>query len=150
MISFDTVSKILKQKTPFVFIDRVLELEPNKKIVALKNISGCEMFSSLHFPQNAIYPGVLLIETVAQAAAVLFHVSISHAEDEPRNFVVLGGIQQFQFIKSVGPGDCLIIQVTPIKIIGNMAIVKAEIRVEDKIIAKGQLSFGVVKSDTAQ
>ncbi len=145
MIPFDKISKILRQKAPFIFIDRVLEIEPGKKIVALKNISGCEMFSSLHFPENALYPGILIIEAAAQAAAVLYSMSENPIGDELYGFIALGGIQQFQFIKPARPGDCLIIQVLTVKRIDDMTIVKAEIKVEDHIIAKGQLSFGTVK-----
>lgn len=147
MITFDRISRLLKQKVPFVFIDRILEYEQDKKIVALKNISGCEMFSSLHFPDSSVYPGILLVETVAQATAVLCHLSGGDDVVEKSGFVALGGIQQFQFLKPARPGDCLIIQVDIIKKILDMVLVKAQIGVGEDIIACGQLSFGVIKSE---
>lgn len=149
MILFDKISKILKQKAPFILIDRILEIEPGKRIVALKNISGCEPFSSLHFPGNAVFPGAFIIEAAAQAAAVLCHMSEEGIEEEdPHSFFALGGIQQFLFIKPVRPGDCLIIHVNTVKMVEGMSIVKVEIKSEGGIVAKGQMSFGVVKNGT--
>lgn len=145
MISFDKIRKFLKHEAPFVFIDKVLEYQKDKRVVALKNISGCEMFSSLHFPDKAIYPGIFLVESAAQATAVLCY--ISEEENEISKYVALGGIQQFQFLRPVKPGDSLIIQVDILKRILDMVLVKVEITVGNDIVARGQLSFGVMKGE---
>ncbi|WP_432409021.1 3-hydroxyacyl-ACP dehydratase FabZ [Wukongibacter sp. M2B1] len=147
MISFDRIRKFLKHEAPFVFIDKVLEYQKNKRIVALKNISGCEMFSSLHFPEKAIYPGIFLVESAAQATAVLCYITEEEKESEVSKFVALGGIQQFQFLKPVSPGDSLIIQVDILKRISDMVLTKVEITVEKDIVARGKLSFGVMKGE---
>ncbi|SCY70334.1 3-hydroxyacyl-ACP dehydratase FabZ [Alkaliphilus peptidifermentans] len=147
MITFDKIRRYLKQEAPFVFIDKVLEYEVDKRIVALKNVSGGELFSSLHFPEKAIYPGVFLVESVAQTTAVLCYISRKDEESQDTQYLALGGIQQFQFIKPVKPGDSLIIQVDITKRIANMVLVKAVITVDKAVVACGQLSFGVMKDE---
>jgi len=151
--TFDEVCKILKQKSPFIFIDKVLEVEYDSRIVAIKNISGCEMFSTLHFPGNSVYPGILIIESVAQATAVLCHLSKTkgavRGDTDESLFMALGGIQQFQFLSPARPGDTLEIEVLVRKLVGDLMIAGAEVRRGSDVIAKGQLSFGVVKSENS-
>lgn len=146
MINFNEICKVLKQKVPFVLVDKVLELDYGKRIVAIKNITGSEAFSEYHFPNNPIYPGVLIIECVAQTSALLFSLS-QEQEKEQNGYLVLGGVQRFSFMNIVRPGDTLRIEVNIIKIIDNMALIKAAVRVGDTTVAEGQLSFGVAKDE---
>lgn len=147
MITFDKISKILKQKSPFVFVDRVLEIEDGKSIVAIKNITASEMFAALHFPTTSIYPGILVIEAVAQTASVLCSYSEGMIDKDEDLFLALGGISRFSFINPARPGDTMKICVEIIKAVGSMVIVEALVTIEDKTIAKGQLSFGVGKNE---
>ncbi len=145
MIDFNEICKVLKQKVPFVLVDRVIELDHGKRIVAIKNITGSEAFAEYHFPNNPIYPGVLIIECVAQTSALLF--TLSQEQKEQSGYLVLGGVQRFNFMNRVRPGDTLRIEVDVIKIIDNMALIKAAVRNGDTIVAEGQLSFGVAKDE---
>ena len=147
MIAFDEIRKILKQEVPFVFIDKVLTYEVGRTITCIKNVSGGEMFSSLHFPTRAVYPGVLLIESVAQTTAVLCQLSKKDNDSDNTSYFALGGVQHFQFIKAVKPGDCLTIHVEILKKVYDMVIVKATVIVKEEIVACGQLSFGVMKDE---
>ncbi len=146
MMYFNEISRLLQQKAPFVYVDRVLELEENKRIVSIKNVSGSEAFTALHFPGNAVYPGIFIIESIAQTASILLSKSdeISLREGQ---FLALGGIQRLQFMRAVKPGDTLRIEVEIIKAVGQMAIVKAVVKIEDTVTAEGQMTFGVGKNE---
>jgi 3-hydroxyacyl-[acyl-carrier-protein] dehydratase len=121
-----------------VLIDRVQELEPGKRIVALKNVSFNEGFFSGHFPSRPIMPGVLIIEAMAQASIVLFSV----AKDEQRPNYYLGAVKA-RFSHPVFPGDQLKVVVEPLKLITSAAIVKAKAQVSDKEVAEAELTFSI-------
>ncbi len=148
MISFDEIQSILKQKSPFIFVDRVIEHEKGKRIVSIKNVTGSEMFSSFHFPDNSVYPGIFIIESIAQTASILCSLAY---ENEPSNqqmqFLALGGMKRVNFYKPVRPGDTMRIEVEAVKLYQQMAIVKACVKVDDALIVEGQLIFGAVKNE---
>lgn len=101
----------LPHRYPFLLIDRVLEVEPNGKIVALKNVSMNEPFFPGHYPHHPVMPGVLVIEAMAQAAAILSFKTMGNlpSDDSVYYFV---GIENARFKRPVGPGDQLILTVT--------------------------------------
>jgi len=146
MISYNEIQSLLKQKAPFIFVDRVIEHEKGKKIVSLKNVTGNEFFSAFHFPDNPVYPGVFIIESIAQTAAILCVLAMEEEKDQMQ-FLALGGLQRFNFLKPVRPGDTLRIEVEAVKLLQQMAIVKAAVKVEDTLIAEGQLTFGAVRNE---
>lgn len=146
-LDFDQIKKILAHKAPFIFIDRVTMLKENEEIECIKCISGNELFSGLHFPAYSIYPGIFVIEAAAQSAAVLCKLSSDFTKSIKQNdLMALGGISNFNFFSAAKPGDTLIIHIEIIKSVADLAIVKAGIRVGDRLIAKGQMSFGVIKT----
>jgi len=149
MISYNEIQTILKQKAPFIFVDKVIEHERGKRIVSLKNVTGNELFAALHFPGNSLYPGIFIIESVAQTAAILCSLAIEYDENvnDGIQFLALGGLQRFNFLKPVRPGDTLRIEVEALKLCQRMAIVKAYAKVENTLVAEGQLTFGVVKDE---
>ena len=138
MLNYKEIIKILPQRYPFLMIDRVLELEPGKKVVAVKNVSFNEEFFAGHFPGQPIMPGVLIIEAMAQASIVLFYGENSSAKK--RMSYYLGSVK-VRFLHPVFPGDQLKIVVEPIKVISGAAIVKAQAFVEEKEVAGGEISF---------
>ena len=99
----------------------------------------------MHFPYKAVYPGLFLIESAAQTASVLF--SLSNPEMKTQNIPVLGGVRDFQFYNKILPGDTITINVEIIKSVENMAITCVKINCSEKIIAKGKLTFGVMKHE---
>jgi 3-hydroxyacyl-[acyl-carrier-protein] dehydratase len=140
-LGYDEIRKILPHEPPFIYIDRVIEWEKNKRLVAEKNVTGTELFTQTHFPEFAVYPGIYLIESAAQASLLLFKLSWNNISD--KYIGVLGGIQYFQFLEMVKPGDRLRIEVTIIKQVDHLAIMKINISSHDGLVARGQISTGL-------
>jgi 3-hydroxyacyl-[acyl-carrier-protein] dehydratase len=139
MLNYQEIVKILPQRYPFLMIDRVLELEPGKKVVAVKNVSYNEEFFSGHFPGQPIMPGVLIIEAMAQASIILFYNAESYAAKKNLSYYI--GSVKVRFLHPVMPGDQLKITIEPIKVISGAAIVKAQASVGEKEVAGGEISF---------
>ncbi len=100
----------LPHRYPFLLLDRVLEFEPDQRLKALKNISVNEPIFTGHFPQSPIFPGVLILEAMAQSAAVLAFRSLG-GYPSPETLYLLVGIDKARFKKQVVPGDQMIIDV---------------------------------------
>lgn len=144
MLDIDQIQDILPQRFPFLMIDRVLELDPGKKVVAVKNVSINEQFFGGHFPGNPVMPGVLIIEAMAQASIVLF-ASMKNISSEKKMVYYLGNVKM-RFLNPVKPADQLRITITPIKMFSSIAIVEAQAMVGDKEIAKGEISLSAKES----
>ena len=140
-LEIQEIRKILPQDYPFIMIDRVIEIVPGEKVVAIKNVSGTENYFPGHFPKNPIMPGTLIVEAMAQASIILYH---SKYKDEltktPQYY--LGSIKA-EFKKKVVPGDQVKIEVVTSKLIPTGALVNAKAVVGDNIVAEAQLVFGV-------
>ena len=108
ILDINEITRILPHRYPFLLVDRVLEMVPAEKIVALKNVTMNEPFFQGHFPGLPIMPGVLLIEAMAQAAAVL---AVKSQKGEAGAYILLVGIDKAKFRKQVIPGDQLKIEV---------------------------------------
>ncbi|MEW5759061.1 MAG: 3-hydroxyacyl-ACP dehydratase FabZ [Candidatus Omnitrophota bacterium] len=157
MLEAKDIEKILPHRYPFLLIDKILSIENSasakdgsssggKKIVALKNVTMNEAQFLGHFPGNPIMPGVLIVEAMAQAAAVLFLEAIDSNLRSQYTFV-LGAIKDFRFLSPVYPGDQLIIEIEVLKLIKQSGIVKGSALVSGKKAAEGQLFFGTIKKD---
>ncbi len=99
----------LPHRYPFLLVDRVLEIEKNVRIRALKNVTYNEPFFTGHFPSRPVMPGVLMLEALAQAAALLSFES-ADAEPDDQTVVYFAGIDGCRFKRPVGPGDQLILE----------------------------------------
>ena len=146
MLSFEEVRELVPQKYPFLFIDKVTELQKESRIVCLKNISGNESFFVGHFPDFAIMPGVLIVEALAQASIILFKKSFDTDQNKDKVFLLASA--NVRFSKPVFPGDQLILEVDIEKVISSAAIVKGVAKVGDKVVTKATLSFGVASKDS--
>src|SRR2546423_7493152 len=104
------VMKYLPQRYPVAMVDRVKECEPGKRIVALKNVSANEPYFQGHFPGRPIMPGVLILESMAQAAGLLVFSGEGHGQRDDRVYLYVG-IDNARFKKPVTPGDQLEIEV---------------------------------------
>jgi beta-hydroxyacyl-ACP dehydratase FabZ len=107
------IMKSLPHRYPFLLIDRVLELVPGEKVVALKNVSINEPFFQGHFPGNPIMPGVLIIEAMGQAGAILAAGSVS--EEDHGSLIYFMGMDRVKFRKPVVPGDQLVLELKFLK-----------------------------------
>jgi 3-hydroxyacyl-[acyl-carrier-protein] dehydratase len=141
IMEFQEVQKHLKQRFPFLMVDRVLELEPGKRIKTVKNVTGSEIQFLGHFPEFAVMPGTLIVEAFGQSASLLF----SHTTGEGMKageLMVLGVINDMRFLAPVLPGHTMIIDVNIIKMMPTAALVEGFVRVNETIVAQGKLSFG--------
>lgn len=139
--SFDIqkIKKILPHRYPFLLIDRVLEIEPDKRIKALKNITVNEPFFQGHFPSKPVMPGVLIVEAFAQAAALLGANAIEEGKLNHDSLFYLVGIDKARFRKPIGPGDQLIVEVDFITVRRNIWKYEAAAYVDSKLIASAEL-----------
>ena len=147
MILFEEIRSLLPQKYPFLFIDKVIEFEEGKRIVCVKNVSGNEPVFVGHFPDFAIMPGVLIIEAMAQASIILFRKSL-HTQNDKDKVFLLASVGNARFTKPVFPGDQLLIEINVEKIVSKGAIVQANVKVEEKAVAKATLTFGIAEKST--
>ena len=139
-LDFEQIKKLIPQRFPFIMIDRVLNVDPGKEAVAVKNISGNDIFFLGHFPDRAIMPGVAIIEAMAQTAIILF-ASKDNLESH-NNLYFLGSVKA-RFYHPVVPGDCLKIRAVNVKTLPTGAYVSAEASVEDKKVSEAELVFSV-------
>jgi 3-hydroxyacyl-[acyl-carrier-protein] dehydratase len=143
-IEFDEIKALLPQKFPFLMLDRVISLEQGRKVVAIKNITGNEIFFLGHFPKKAVLPGALIIESMAQAAIILFQKSCGdQAVKVNAEKLFFFGSAKVRFFRPVVPGDQLQIEVTVIKVVSTGGLVDAIASVNGTVVAKAQLGFGV-------
>ena len=130
----------LPHRYPFILIDRILEIIPDEKIIALKNVTINEPFFQGHFPKNPIMPGVLIVEAMAQVAGVCMLSQDKHKGKLP----YFAGIDDVRFKKPVLPGDQLVIHIEVLKVRGTLGKVSAVAKVDDKVAVKGTLMFKIV------
>ncbi len=137
-LDFDEIRRLLPQAYPFILLDRVDELTAGERIVATKNISGNEWIFPGHFPQKAIYPGVLLIESMAQASILMLKAASPDAEGT----FLLAGVKS-RFLRPVVPGDRVRFVCEAQKIISTGGIVEAHATVDGEAVAKADLTFAI-------
>lgn len=141
-LDFEEIKKIIPQRFPFLMIDRVLDVEPGKHVVAVKNISGNDMVFLGHFPDKAVMPGALIIEAMAQAAIILFAVGKQDPEAGDKPLYYFGSVKA-RFLHPAVPGDQLRIRVENVKSLPTGAYVSGEAFVGDRKIAEAELVFSV-------
>ena len=132
------VLQYLPHRYPFLLIDRVLDCEPGKRIVALKNVTINEQFFVGHFPHHPIMPGVMIIEALAQAAAILSFRTMEHKADQ-RLIYYFVGIDGARFKRPVVPGDALTLEVKLKQQARGIWMFGSEARVNDIVAAEAQL-----------
>ena len=141
MIKVEDILKFLPHRYPFLLVDRVLEINPGKAIVAIKNVTANESFFEGHFPEIKIMPGVLIVEAVAQAGGILLY----HTLPEPRKkLVVLSKIQNAKFRKIVVPGDQLRLEAEIIKLRPRFCHVRGRALVDKEIAVEGDIFASVL------
>ena len=139
-MTFEEVKQHLKQRFPLLMVDRVLELEPGKRIKTLKNVTGNEMQFLGHFADFAIMPGTLIIEAIGQSASILFSRTTRKGMN-PREFMALAAVNDMRFLVPVLPGDTMTIEITVLKMTEEAALAEGIARVEDAVVTRGRLSF---------
>ncbi len=128
----------LPHRFPFLLVDRVLELEPGKNIVALKNVTINEPFFPGHYPHHPVMPGVLIIEAMAQVAALLSFKSMESKPDE-KSVYYFAGIDGARFKRPVSPGDQLIFRVELVRNMRGVYKFKGTAEVDGQLAAEAEL-----------
>ena len=137
-LNLHQVLEYLPHRYPFLLVDRVLSCEPGKEICALKNVTINEPFFNGHFPHFPVMPGVLIIEALAQAAAILSFITMNDKPD-PNSLYYFVGIDNARFKKPVSPGDALHLHVTLVRHMRGVWRYNAQAKVEGELVAEAQL-----------
>ena len=138
------IMEILPHRQPFLLIDTVEELEPGVRAVAKKNVTYNEPYFAGHFPDSPIMPGVLVIESAAQACSLAIEAD---GTDESKIYVLLK-VKDFKFVKPVIPGDTLIIDCKKTMDAAGLFTFAVTITVNEKVRAKGELMFTAVDKES--
>jgi 3-hydroxyacyl-[acyl-carrier-protein] dehydratase len=128
----------LPHRYPFLLVDRVIELEKGKHIRAIKNVTINEPFFPGHFPHRPVMPGVLMLEALAQAAAILGFESLGFEPDE-KTVYYFAGIDNARFKRPVEPGDQLMLEVEMGRMKANVFKFQARAKVGDEIAVEAEL-----------
>ena len=137
MIEINEIMKILPHAYPFLLVDRIVEIEPEKRIVGIKNVTYNEPFFPGHFPGRPIMPGVLIVEAMAQTAGVLVFKSLP--EEKFGQAVFFLGIDHVRFRKPVIPGDQLRLELEITKHRQAIWGFKGKALVDGKLVAEAEL-----------
>lgn len=138
MMNHNDVKKYLPHRYPFIFVDKVLELEVNKTVKAVKNITNDEPFFQGHFPIRPVMPGVLMVEALAQAAGVLMAKSLNWPENH-NNVFFLAGVDKARFKRVVEPGDQLILDIEVITIRRDLWKVLGKASVDGELACSAEI-----------
>ena len=133
------IQKYLPHRYPFLLVDRVLELEPEKRILAIKNITINEAIFQGHFPVTPVFPGVLIVEALAQASGILAFKSLERSPEDGYIYY-LAGTDKTKFKRSVVPGDQLKLEVEIINLRNHWMKVAGKAFVNNQLVCSSQLT----------
>ena len=148
MIDISTILKILPHRYPFILVDRVLELDPGKHIVGIKNVTINEPFFQGHFPGFPIMPGVLIFEAMAQTWGIC--VFAHRPENAQNKNLFFSGIDNARFRKPVVPGDQLRLEMNLVKHRGILWKFKGIATVGGELVAEAELLVSVIEKNVPQ
>ena len=136
------IQSLLPHRFPFLLVDRVQELDPDRRIVGIKNVTINEPFFQGHFPGRPVMPGVLILEAMAQVGAILAFKSMGHAT---RPMVYLTGIDGAKFRKPVVPGDRLRFEIDVVKKRAPFWKMQGKAFVEDELVCEAEVTAMVTE-----
>ena len=137
-VDVSCILHMLPHRYPFLLVDRVIELDPHKRIRAIKTVTFNEPFFQGHFPGRPVMPGVLVIEAMAQAGGLLTQLSQSKDESSAGKLFYLVKVDNARFSRMVVPGDQLDIEVVLKRTIRNMALYECSARVDGQVVASAE------------
>ena len=139
MLNYDQIKAIIPHRPPMLLIDKITEIEPGKKSVGIKQVSGNEQFFPGHFPEYAVMPGVLIVEALAQVGAV----ALLQEENFKGKLAFFAGIDKCKFKRQVVPGDTLELQVEITRLRGVIGKGEAVATVDGEIACKCEITFAI-------
>ena len=140
-MTIEEIKEYLPHRYPFLLIDRVVSFEKDTRIVALKNVTANEPFFPGHFPGLPVMPGVLIVEAVAQAGAVLL---LQEIEEHRSKLLLFTGIERAKFRRQVTPGDQMRIEVEVLAFRSTAARLDGKVYVADKLVCEATVSCHMV------
>lgn len=140
VMDINEIRKIIPHRYPFLLIDKILSIEPDRKVVGLKNVTANEQFFEGHFPDYPIMPGVLIIEAMGQVGGILL---LSRKENLGKTAFFMG-LDKVKFRRPVLPGDQLVFEVEKIKIRKHTGIMKGQAFANGRLAAEAELKFAIV------
>jgi beta-hydroxyacyl-ACP dehydratase FabZ len=141
VFNINDILRILPHRYPFLLVDRVLELKPDQRIVALKNVTVNEPFFQGHFPGAPVMPGVLVLEAMAQAGGIMLYNNMEQPETKLMYFT---GIQNAKFRRPVIPGDQLLIEMELLNRRSHFGKMSGRASVEGRVVAEATVQFAIV------
>jgi len=136
------IQAIIPHRYPFLLVDRIIEMEPGRRAVGIKNVTAGEPFFQGHFPGNPIMPGVLILEALAQVGAC----TILSLDEYRGRIAYFAGIDGVKFRRMVLPGDSLRLEVELIKMTGRFGKASGRALVEGELVAEGEFMFALEKA----
>jgi len=137
-LDIQKIREFLPHRYPFLLVDKVLAYEPGESLTAIKNVTFNEPCFQGHFPERPIFPGVLIIEAMAQAAALLGCVTMEE-RPEDGSIYYLVGVDKARFKKTVHPGDQITLSIKFIKLRKNIWRFSARATVDEKLVASAEI-----------
>ncbi len=135
-LNIEQIKKLIPQRDPFLFVDEIIEVIPGESVIGKRVLREDEPFFKGHFPGMPVFPGVLMVETMAQVSAFI----ILTIPGKEKLFGLFAGIDKFRFRKVVRPGDTMIIKSQMISYRHNFANSKGKIYVNDIVVSEGIVS----------
>ncbi|MDF2571763.1 MAG: fabZ [Sporomusa sp.] len=139
ILSATEIQEIIPHRYPMLLVDRIVELEPMKRAVGIKNVSINEYFFMGHFPEKPVMPGVLILEAMAQVGGV----AMLHPKENRGKLAFFAGMDRVKFRKPVIPGDQLYMVAEIIKLRGSAGKVWAQAFVEGQVVAEAEFLFAL-------
>ncbi len=133
------IQAIIPHRYPMLLVDRIIELEPMKRAVGIKNVTMNEYFFAGHFPQKPVMPGVLILEAMAQVGGV----AMLYPEEYRGKLALFAGMERVKFRKQVTPGDQLRMVAEIVKLRGTIGKLWAEALVDGQIVAEAEFMFAL-------
>jgi 3-hydroxyacyl-[acyl-carrier-protein] dehydratase len=144
LLDIKEIQKILPHRPPFLLVDRIIEMEPRKRVVGLKNVTMNEAFFMGHFPGYPIMPGVLIVEAMAQTGGVLV---LSDVPDRERKLVLFAGIEEAKFRQPVVPGDQLRLELEVLALRKTVVKMRAHATVDGRLVAEAIIMCVIVERE---
>jgi len=135
------IMSVLPHRYPILLVDRVLEIEPKKRIVAIKNVTINEPIFAGHFPGRPVFPGVLLIEGMAQAGGLLL---LQDIPDRSKKLIYFAGIDEAKFRRPVVPGDQVRYELEVLRLRSTFSKLKGRVTVDGQLCAEAVISSAMV------
>ena len=146
MLDANEIRKLLPHRYPFLLVDRILEMEPGKRAVGLKNLTVNDQFFQGHFPNRPVMPGVLQIEAMAQVGGILVEGAFGNQNTEGK-IAVLASVEKAKLRRAVVPGDQLVIEVKIDRLRGSFGQARGRAAVDGRTVAEGVIRFAIVSPE---